>query len=287
MRCDVEADLTLLRVCNFRCDYCFSMPGAEAPAIAPERWQRAFDAGGLTWLVNLTGGEPALYPAFVELCERLTRRHALSLNTNLTPGAVADFARRIDPGRVRVVHAAFHPDERRRRGGLGAFFRHAGLLRGRGFRLMVSVVATPEILGRFDEVARLLAPHGLVAAPKLLRGSYLGRVYPDSYSEADRRNFREAAALARAAYAPMLSAMDEPPTIDPLDDDRHLEREPDYRGRPCAIGRRFFRIAPDGEIHDCVRTRLGNLLDGPPAFGGDPVTCAGRFCHYFCRKYAS
>lgn len=287
MRYDVEADWTLLRTCNFRCDYCFSPAGAEGDGVSAARWQRAFDATGLVWLLNLTGGEPALHPDFAELCERLTRNHVLSLNTNLTPLAIRRFAERVDPARVSVVHAAFHPHERQRRNGLAAFLDHAALLRERGFRLLVSVVATPQVLARFDEVAGLLAPHGLVAAPKILRGVYQGRVYPDAYTESERWHFRQACALARDAYAPMLAATAERPTVDPLDDDRHLDREPDYRGRPCAIGRRFFRIAPGGGIHDCNRAALGNLLDGLPPLHSDPVTCDGRFCHYFCRKYAA
>lgn len=287
MRCDAEADLTLLRACNFSCDYCFSPAATRIPDIAPERWRRGFDAAGLTWLINLTGGEPALHPAFAELCEALTRRHLLSLNTNLTPRSLGEFARRVDPDRVTLVHAAFHPHERRRRNGMNAFFHHAALLRDRGFRLMVSVAATPEFLGDFDEMARLLAPHGLTAAPKILRGSYGGKVYPDAYAEVDRARFREACALARRAYEPMLAGMDEPPTVNPLDDDRHLEAEPDFRGRSCAVGRSFFRIDPEGEVFDCARTALGNLLDGTLVRRAGPITCGARFCHYFCRKYAA
>jgi hypothetical protein len=34
-----------------------------------------FDSTGYRWLLHMTGGEPGIYPQFVELCEALTERH--------------------------------------------------------------------------------------------------------------------------------------------------------------------------------------------------------------------
>ena len=147
---DIEAGWTLFHTCNYRCDYCFFPPallGSKRPELAANAdWQRAFDATGLVWLINLTGGEPSLHPAFADLCRRLTARHWLSVNSNLVPRAWQTFADTVDPARVRMVHAAFHPLERQARDGDGAFITHFNRLRDKAFPIMASVVATPQVL---------------------------------------------------------------------------------------------------------------------------------------------
>ena len=75
MRYDIEADWHLLNTCNYRCSYCFFPPdvlGSKLRLFAtPQQWRNGFDTAGVTWLVHITGGEPSIYPDFVDLCEEL------------------------------------------------------------------------------------------------------------------------------------------------------------------------------------------------------------------------
>src|SRR6476619_7665059 len=101
MHYDVEADFVLLTTCNFRCNYCF-IPVADLSIklrvhATNEAWQEAFDATGKRWLIHLTGGEPFVYPNFVDLCARLSQRHFISINSNLAHASVERFASEIDP----------------------------------------------------------------------------------------------------------------------------------------------------------------------------------------------
>jgi MoaA/NifB/PqqE/SkfB family radical SAM enzyme len=100
---EVEADWILLRTCNFRCDYCFVPVSARAAKITSygthTEWAEGFATTGKTWLLHITGGEPSLYPGFVELCEHLARDHYLSINSNLSHRCIDAFAERIDPKR--------------------------------------------------------------------------------------------------------------------------------------------------------------------------------------------
>src|SRR6188508_2535290 len=104
MHYDREADWHLLNTCNYRCSYCFFDDAILGDKLrrfaAPDEWRAAFDATGDTWLLHLTGGEPSVYPEFVSLCEALTARHFISLNSNLTRPAFVEFSDRIDPSRV-------------------------------------------------------------------------------------------------------------------------------------------------------------------------------------------
>jgi len=292
LKYEIEADWQLLNTCNYRCAYCFFDAGTLGEKLrsfaSPEAWENAFNATGKTWLLHIAGGEPSLYPNFVELCCRLTRRHYISFNSNLTGASLADFAERQDPSRVSFINAGLHLAEREERSGIRRFLEHAELLRKNEFPIMVSVVATPAVIERYTDAISLLNGVGLFPVPKLLRGAFDGRVYPQSYSETDRTRFRAYAAQARQAYESLLARRSEAFTINMFDDDEFLVGEPSFAGRSCEAGRRFVRLNPDGEVFRCSqKTRLGNLLTGTFIPSGQASPCDTSYCFYFCRKYAS
>jgi MoaA/NifB/PqqE/SkfB family radical SAM enzyme len=96
-----EADWMLLTTCNFRCKYCFNPPdalGAKLKVYGTNvQWTKGFNATGKKWLLHLTGGEPCVYPGFVDLCQQLARDHYLSINSNLSHPSIDAFVERIDP----------------------------------------------------------------------------------------------------------------------------------------------------------------------------------------------
>lgn len=104
---DVECDWNLLSTCNYRCAYCFHSPevlGSKLETFAtPDEWRAAFDATGKRWLIHITGGEPTVYPDFLELCEALTQRHCISINTNLSQPVIRKLA-----GPRRSLPRQFH-----------------------------------------------------------------------------------------------------------------------------------------------------------------------------------
>jgi MoaA/NifB/PqqE/SkfB family radical SAM enzyme len=292
LKYDIEADWRLLNTCNYRCAYCFSdaaVLGEKLRSFAsPETWETAFNTSGKTWLLHMTGGEPSIYPNFVELCHRLTRRHYISFNSNLTNASIADFAKRLDPSRVSFINAGLHLAERETRSGNSRFLEHAELLRKREFPIVVSLVATPAALERYSDAISLLDGAGLFPIPKLLRGAFDGRNYPEAYTEVDRTRFRAYAAQARRAYDGILAERSEAFTINMFEDDEFLGGQPDFTGRSCEPGRRFVRLNPDGEVFRCSqKTRLGNLLDGTFVPTGQASPCDTSYCFYFCQKYAS
>jgi MoaA/NifB/PqqE/SkfB family radical SAM enzyme len=291
MKYDSEADWHLLNTCNYRCSYCFfpgDILGDKLRTYAdPERWGSAFDAGGWTWLLHLTGGEPSIYPDFATLCERLTKRHYISINSNLTGQSLPEFAERIDPSRVSFINAGFHPEERTRRSGRSVFLRNTELLRAKGFHVLVSVVATPLALEQFSETVELFKLLGLYPIPKLLRGMYEGHRYPEAYSELDKNRFRIFSGRARDAYKAIYPDRTEWPTVDILHDDDFLFGIPAFTGLTCDAGYRFFSIAPNGDVNRCGPVeRLGNILDGTFYPRSQPAPCNTSYCFYFCKKYA-
>jgi MoaA/NifB/PqqE/SkfB family radical SAM enzyme len=289
MQYDIEADWILLQTCNYRCSYCFSSPkelGGKLRIYAtPQQWRAAFDSTDRTWLLHITGGEPSIYPGLADLCEILAERHYLSINSNLTHASLADFARRVDSSRVSFINAGFHLEERDRRAGHAAFLANGETLRAHGFSLLVSLVATPTALERFDDAATILRPLGLVPIPKLFRGVQEGKHYPEAYSPLEKERFAYRARLARDCYAPMLERMGERPSLDLFADDALLGGEPTFSGQSCDAGHRFVRIEPNGDVVRCGPPRLGNLLAGSFVPRHGAAACDTRFCYYFCRKY--
>jgi MoaA/NifB/PqqE/SkfB family radical SAM enzyme len=293
MRYDIEADWQLLNTCNYRCEYCFFPPTTLGEKLIvhadPDAWKAAFDRTGITWLLHITGGEPTIYPGFPELAQVLTSTHYLSFNSNLSHPSVLDFAQRVDPGRVNFINAGLHADERQRRKGLAAFLKHAERLKEKKFSLFVSIVATPEVLSRVDEIVALTAPIGIVPVPKILRTSYKGKSYPRSYSEAERRAFIEFGAKAREAYGPFGTVTGQRPSIDVFGDEKYLEGFPRFRGRMCSAGQKFVRLEPDGGAFRCQEKRtnyLGNVLHGPFNRMNVKAACDSDYCIYFCAKYS-
>jgi MoaA/NifB/PqqE/SkfB family radical SAM enzyme len=288
---DIEADWQLLNTCNYRCGYCFFSPetlGEKLHVYAdPDTWNQAFDHTGLTWLLHITGGEPTSYPRFAELCEVLTRRHFLSFNSNLTRPAIVDFAKRVDPARVGFINAGLHAEERDQRKGLKIFLEHVSVLQEAGFPIFISIVCTPNVLERCDEIIALTSPVGLAPLPKLLRGPYQGKVYPGAYTAKERLAFVAFAAKARASYDN--SPIGETPTVDVFGDERYIDGTPIFLGRMCSAGEKFVSLRPDGTVYRCeskASNHLGNLLEGSFRPAVAKSRCDSDYCFYFCLKYA-
>jgi MoaA/NifB/PqqE/SkfB family radical SAM enzyme len=291
MNYTVEADWILLHTCNYRCSYCFfahEILGSKLRSYAtPQQWESAFEATGETWLLHITGGEPSIYPEFVELCETLTKRNFISLNTNLSHRSLERFSELIDPARVSFINAGLHLEERDNKAGHAAFLRNAELLRAAGFRILVSLVATPNALARFEEAVALLQPIGLYPIPKLLRGPLDGKTYPAAYSERDKSLFRRFSASARDFYR-FNEGSEERPSIDMLHDDAFLDTGvPIFDGIMCDAGYRFVQINPDGHVSRCGEVDMGgNILSGTFVRRKGPAPCDTNYCYYFCMKYS-
>jgi hypothetical protein len=162
-------------------------------------------------------------------------------------------------------------------------------LKERNFPVFISIVATPDVLSRVDEIIGLTEPIGLPPIPKLMRGAYKGKFYPGAYGAKERSAFTEFAARTRESYGPLLRVLGESPSIDVFGDEDYIDGIPYFRGRMCTAGEKFVSLQPDGKIYRCEPKQsnyLGNILDGSfrPLTGKS--RCDSDYCFYFCLKYA-
>ena len=289
---DVQADWALNRLCNFGCRYCGAGAREEHPhtgVLSPEQYLDFFNSTGKTWLLHLTGGEPFFHPHFVELCQTLTTRHYISLNTNLTSKRVDKFAAKVDPSRVEHIHCGVHVEERDRRNGWSDLLRNVAVLRDRGFPVFASLVMTPPAFERLPWVAQSFSELGVPLIPKAVRGHYERRWYPQAYTAAERAQFQnfseQAEAVARASqWQPMRHA----PSVNPLMDRKFLDGFPNFTGMRCSAGRTLVSIGVDGTIYRCGhKTVLGNVAQGRLDLLVDDRPCNDVFCAaYFCLRYS-
>ncbi|MFV0422407.1 radical SAM protein [Oleidesulfovibrio sp.] len=248
----------MTRRCNFTCHYCY-FPHDNRPITEtlPVTSLISFlqEAGG-EWLVGLTGGEPFIYPNFVNMCEALTERHLIGIDSNLsvTP-VIRRFAERIDPARVHDIYAALHIEERERRDGVQAFIKNYHTLAEKGFTIKVNYVVHPQLAERFLRDREFYARHGVPLTPRPFKGHYEGKRYPESYGS-----------LAKAIFA------------------EHPEAGKktvfNFHGVPCHGGYTFLRMEPDGTILRCPGDKkvLGNIIAGSVQRENGPTPCRMHRC---------
>jgi MoaA/NifB/PqqE/SkfB family radical SAM enzyme len=289
---DVEADWLLLDTCNFRCAYCFfsdEMLSAKVQSYATgEKWAEGFDSTGKTWLIHITGGEPSIYPGFIDLCRNLSRNHYLSINSNLSGNCIEEFAETINPKRVHYINAALHYVEREKRKSFVNFVERVSNLRRRGFHVLLSVLMSPDIIQLYPDISARLASYGLAGVPKVMRGNWNGRKYPDAYSDEERSLFLRYLADAQLSYATFLAEMGDTVTINMFADGRFVNGIPSYIGKRCGTGYNFVKIDPEGNVSSCKpKSTLGNILQKNVKLMLTPALCKGSYCPYFCEKYTS
>lgn len=95
--------------CNFQCSYCFYKPNENLQIKKPidlAKISEGFNHLNKEWQINITGGEPFLEKNFVGICNEITKKHSLSILTNLSTNNVFDFADCINP--EKCLYSCIH-----------------------------------------------------------------------------------------------------------------------------------------------------------------------------------
>ena len=251
--------------CNFKCPYCFfndSQRGLKTrvgdwvrdkiPAInpykthfiTPEEIGRFFDETAKRWWLVISGGEPFVYPKFVEIVERLAQKHLITIGTNL--GLPIDkFIEKISPQNIWSFYVSMHLAERERQGlTVDDLLEKVKRLRDASFRVEINYVMYPPDLQRFPAIYKKFKKEGFILEARSFRGTYAGKTYPQDYTQEERQIFYD--------YIP--SDVDKAASFESLS----------FLGVPCTAGKDLIRIRPDGSITRCPHDHeiLGNMFTG-------------------------
>lgn len=262
---ELEFDWHLTNRCNFFCDYChpqirFVLNKKHLNEPTPELVVRRFEEIGMTSLIHMSGGEPFMYPGFVDLCEGLTRRNYISINSNLASDDVPEFADRVPADKVAKIIAAIHMPERERLGiELEAYAHNFLALRRKGFDVVPLYVLWPPLLSRFaSDIEQLKALGVGDVRAKVFKGVYEHRRYPEGYTEQEKELI-----LASSDYV-----FNRP----------YMDGMMSFRGQACTAGVSSFKVTVTGDVRRCasVPDGYGNLYDGTFVAATDFEPCPAK-----------
>ncbi|HLD29537.1 MAG TPA: radical SAM protein, partial [bacterium] len=166
----IEIDWLIHYKCNYRCPYCFFegyweevekknryLPGREWT----KTWEKmARRYGGLKLII--TGGEPMIYPGFLDLVKGLSQFSAIAFDTNfsISEDEVKKTAKSLDPGRFSIS-LSFHPVFAKK----ASFLKNALVLKKAGFDLLIHYVAWPPQLKKMTEAKKDFVSEGFRFVP--------------------------------------------------------------------------------------------------------------------------
>lgn len=277
---DILADWMLNLYCNFACPYCFWADDSrlkDKNFLGHENIEQIadfFDSTGKTWLIHMSGGEPFIHPRYIELLKKLTKKHYISINTNLTLNTVHDFIKEIDPSRVAFLHCALHYRERLKKHKVDLFIDKFTKLRAAGFNAYVTQVFDPTVIPLFPDITKQLGKKHIVVRPKSFRGIHDGNMYPQSYTAEERKLFTHYSLLADKHEKIEASH------VDPNLDRDFIVGDLSWKGVKCAAGRDFVYIRFNGDIVRCHASNvvMGNMFEGTLNLLKDATACPFTVC---------
>ncbi|MCL6622725.1 MAG: radical SAM protein [Syntrophobacterales bacterium] len=280
--------IALTNACNARCRFCrFSALPPEDRAFAdPARLLPGLarlKAGGIRYL-SLTGGEPLLYPALLEVLDtarRLGLRTLLVTNAALLSPHLLRSLKQAGLGRLIISLDAAEPEVHDRHRGLPGLSRHirelVPLAAREGLKPTASVTLS-RLVSDPRHLTACLSRQGFAAVTfsyplTRLESSYLGYA-PDPLvqfsPEELRSRFLALMALKSSASVPLLNTRW---VLEELC--RSLAGQPSRL--PCLAGDRYFYLDWELTLYPChlLGHRLGRLEDFPVAAPRRRWACPG------------
>lgn len=186
--------------CNYACIYCDVYVPMNKVNVADhptadkwlEAWRRMHDLYG-TCSMRVAGGEPIVYPGFLELLNELTKIFVMEVSTNLSVPwqRIADT---VSPMNLRL-HTSFHPEYAERE----KFLDKLVNLRARGFQLSVTSVTHPRTLGHLEETKKLFEQNNFQFVMQHFGGGFEGKEFPRDYSQQEKDLIQR---LVKCSYLP-------------------------------------------------------------------------------------
>lgn len=255
----------LNQACTFNCIYCKPplLEHNDCGKSSPVEIASLFENTNKKWFLILSGGEPFLYPNFLELTKELTKKQYLLINTNLTTKNVFDFADSINPEKIIGIHTAIHILEREKnKEGLKNYLEKILYLQNKGFNIFLSYVAYPSLLQRMEKDFDFFKSNGINRiTSKYFFGEYQGKNYPAAYTEEEKNLIQK--------Y---------------LSEDVDLDTNLNYSsflGQYCDAGRKYIFMDISGNLFRCtslIKKSYGNFFENKMKMDLQAQICTAKKC---------
>jgi len=255
----VSFEWNIIYKCNFRCKYCFfegkwEEYGKRNVILSVKKWIKIWEKIHSLYgrcAILITGGEPFIYPNFIELIRELSEIHYpinISSNGSFNLNEVVE---NFNPEKVSIS-LSFQPGFNK----LEEIVEKKNFLEDKGFHSdFINLCCYPEF---FDKIKKWIEyASGKKVIMKLIPfiGDYNGIKYPEGYTE-EEKEF--------------------------LGINKKWENNVKTKGKPCKAGMKSALIFPDGKVARCgqigEKFLLGYIWDDNFRLLDKPLPCEGEYC---------
>jgi MoaA/NifB/PqqE/SkfB family radical SAM enzyme len=259
--------------CNYRCTYCLN--GFEEPPgfriLTPDEWlavwEEIYNKYGTT-SIQITGGEPTVYPRFFEIMANVCKMHNVELQTNLSfePQELID---NIPVEGVSRIGGSFHPQYIQ----FEPFLDKMVKLQAAGFKVEINYVAYPPILRKAKECIDMANEKHVQLSILSFQGEYEGKKYPENYNDEERALLKSLNVSSGESAEAMADWDVEHKKIGTI-------KETEVPLRICRMGQMYTWIKPDGEALRCCKSTqvLGNIIEGTFNLLDEALPCKAKNC---------
>jgi len=259
--------------CNYLCPYCWFYDSWETlgindiyPSLAEwiRAWDRIYDLYGGSY-IEITGGEPFLYPDFCQLLKELSTKHKIRITTNLSVNkeTITELVNMLNNTRVNF-EISFHPLFT----SIDSFLEKAVILKEKGFCNCIQFVAYPPQINMIPYLENKAKQQGLIFSVTAFWGTYNNKSYPESYSPDEKEMLKN--------YVKDINRI------------KFNVEGVSPRGKMCYAGNRFALIKGNGSVVRCGQSKpgekIGNFLDSDFLLNKEPLPCAYDYCP--CNDYS-
>jgi len=215
-----------------------------------EIWNEILENYGSTH-IRFSGGEPFVYPDFMDLLAVLSKRHTLNVTTNLSFDVV-EFVRKIGPlvnDNNITLSASLHPEYIN----TDEFIDKVLYLKSNGIYTSASIVAWPPFIKDIPEIKEKMEKANIQFLIIPLQGHFWGKEFPEGYNEEEKR------------FLETFSITVSNPASKEMFYFKIKEKNKNISSRLCRMGQNFGMIRPNGDVYRCCTfdnsAYLGNIID--------------------------
>jgi MoaA/NifB/PqqE/SkfB family radical SAM enzyme len=261
--------------CNYKCSYCHFWKRKERyPYVEIDKWKAIWDSiFEKYWCchIRFSGGEPFVYPHFIELIRMLSERHTVDVTTNLSFD-INLFIKKISPGGI-TLSASFHPEFIE----IDEFLDKTVFLNEKGFPTSIAFVAYPPYLKDLEKYKSYVGQRKIFNQAGILfkiipfMGEFEGEKYPEGYSHQQKKLLEEVATSTEIEPQKELNVQ----WLDQGEDEKYK------KDKYCRMGQMYAKILPNGDVTRCCHSefgKLGSIFDENFMLLDEPAPCKTESC---------